>query len=90
MVENSHHIAASEAGKSNEQEMAMHSLFSTSQSADEVSSSDSEDESNEISEDSRPNVYNSELEKAYASFKTKEKVVKAAIKNWVKCAQSTM
>ena len=90
VAENSHHLVANEAGESNEQDMAMHSISSTSQSVDEVSSRESEDESNDISEDSLPSEYKSELEKAYASFKTKEKVVKTAINNWVKCAQSSM
>ena len=90
VAENSLNLAANEAGESNEQEMAMHSISSISQSVDEVSSRESDEESNEISEDSRPIEYNSELEKAYASFKTKEKFIKAAINNWVKCTQSTM
>ena len=90
IAENNPQLASNEAGESNEQEMAMHSITSTSESVDEVSSRDSEDESNEISEDSLPKEYNSELENAHATFKTKEKVVKAAINNWVKCAQSTM
>ena len=90
IAENSRHLATNEAGESNEQEMEMDSITSTSQSLDGVSGTDSEDESSEISEDGLPNGDNSELEKAYASFKTKEKVVKAALQHWVKCAQSTM